>query len=96
MRPTEAARGLLESLDAMEKELEELKQWKETVNLYPDLPPIMTAQDFAKAFQCSLTRAYDVFRSGSLPTIRAGSMVRCTKEAFLQWAARGGEKNENG
>lgn len=93
MRPTEAARELMDSLDAMEKELDELKRWKETVNLYPDLPPIMTAQDISRLFQCSLTSAYEIMKKGSLPTIKAGGMVRCTKESFLKWAAGGGEKN---
>lgn len=94
MRATEAARGFLESLDAMEKELDELKQWKATVNMYPDLPPIMTAQDVSRVFQCSVSSAYEILKKGNLPTIKAGGMIRCTKEAFLQWAARGGEKND--
>lgn len=93
MKATEAARVLLESLAQMEAELQELKQWKAAVNLYPDLPPIMTAADFAKFFQCSLTSAYEIFKKGNLQTIKAGGMIRCTKEAFLQWAAQGGEKH---
>nr|DAM13937.1 MAG TPA: helix-turn-helix domain protein [Caudoviricetes sp.] len=91
MKAAEAARSLLESLEAMEQELEELKAWKRTVNLYPEIPPIMTAEDFSKAFHCSVTSAYEIFKRGCLPVIKTGGMVRVTKEAFLKWAANGGD-----
>lgn len=88
----ESAVELLEKLDKLETEVAALREWKDAVSSFPELPPIMTAADLAKVLQCSQTSAYDVLKSGELKAIRHGGMVRCSRAAFLEWVGRGGDK----
>lgn len=88
----ESAVELLDKLDALETEVTALRAWKESVNSFLELPPIMTAADIARVLQCSQTAAYDVMKNGKLQTIRHGGMVRCSRAAFLEWVGRGGDK----
>lgn len=81
--------------ESMQKRLESLEAWREVNDIYPDIPGVMSAGDVATALDCSLATAYDIFKTGRLKTVRHGKVVRCTKEAFLQWMAEGGDvKNE--
>lgn len=90
----ESAVELLEKLDKLETEVKALREWRETVSGFPELPPIMTAADVARTLQCSQTAAYDVLKSGELKAIRHGGMVRCSRAAFLEWVGRGGDREK--
>ena len=79
--------------ESMQKRLESLEAWREVNDIYPEIPGVMSAGDVATALDCSLATAYDIFKTGRLKTVRHGKVVRCTKEAFLQWMAEGGDVN---
>lgn len=82
---------LAEEFESMQNRLESL----EAVNdIYPDIPGVMSAGDVATVLNCSLATAYDIFKTGRLKTtVRHGKLIRCTKEAFIQWMAEGGDVN---
>lgn len=81
---------LAEEFESMQNRLESL----EAVNdIYPDIPGVMSAGDVATVLNCSLATAYDIFKTGRLKTVRHGKVIRCTKEAFIQWMAEGGDVN---
>lgn len=94
MKPLEAVQELCRGIESMQHRLEELERWRETVNLYPEIPSVLSAGDVAAVLNCSVATAYGIFRAGKLKTIRHGKVVRCTKEAFLQWMAEGGDSND--
>lgn len=93
MEALAALQELGRGLESMQNRLDELEKWKETVNLYPEIPGVLSAGDVAAVLNCSIATAYGIFRAGKLKTIRHGKVVRCTKEAFLQWMAEGGDNN---
>lgn len=95
MKPLEAIQELCRGIESMQTRLDELEKWRETVNAYPDIPGVLTASDVASVLNCSMSTAYGIFRTGKLKTIRHGKVVRCTKEAFLQWMAEGGDGNDS-
>lgn len=95
MKPLEAIQELCRGIESMQSRLDDLEKWRETVNAYPDIPGVLTASDVAAVLNCSMSTAYGIFRTGKLKTIRHGKVVRCTKEAFLQWMAEGGDCNES-
>lgn len=94
MKPLEALQELCRGVESMQTRLEELEKWRETVDMYPDIPGVLSASDVASFLNCSISTAYGIFRAGKLKTIRHGKVVRCTKEAFLQWMAEGGDSND--
>lgn len=93
MKPLEAIQELCRGIESMQSRLDDLEKWRETVNAYPDIPGVLTASDVASVLNCSMSTAYGIFRTGKLKTIRHGKVVRCTKEAFLEWMAEGGDNN---
>ncbi|WP_289050657.1 helix-turn-helix domain-containing protein [Acidaminococcus timonensis] len=95
MEALAALQELGRGLESMQNRLDELEKWKETVNLYPEIPGVLSAGDVAAVLNCSIATAYGIFRAGKLKTIRHGKVVRCTKEAFLQWMAEGGDGNDS-
>lgn len=93
MKPLEAIQELCRGIESMQSRLDDLEKWRETVSAYPDIPGVLTASDVASVLNCSMSTAYGIFRTGKLKTIRHGKVVRCTKEAFLEWMAEGGDNN---
>ena len=93
MKPLEAIQELCRGIESMQSRLDDLEKWRETVNAYPDIPGVLTASDVASVLNCSMSTAYGIFRTGKLKTIRHGKVVRCTKEAFLEWMAEGGDSS---
>lgn len=93
MKPLEAIQELCRGIESMQSRLDELEKWRETVSTYPDIPGVLSASDVAAVLNCSMSTAYGIFRAGKLKTIRHGKVVRCTKEAFLDWMAEGGDNN---
>ena len=83
---------LAEEFESMRNRLESLEAWREVNDIYPDIPGVMSAGDVATVLGCSMATAYDIFKTGKLKVIRHGKVVRCTKEAFLQWMAEGGDE----
>lgn len=95
MKPLEAIQELCRGIESIQSRLDELEKWREAVDMYPDVPGVLSAGDVAAFLNCSMSTAYEIFRAGKLKTIRHGKVVRCTKEAFLKWMTEGGDGNDS-
>lgn len=89
-----ALNTLGEEIQAMSVELQELKQWKSTIEAYPDLPPVLTAKDISVYTKVSLSKAYGEMKSGDMKIFRVGTSPRCAKADFISWMEKGGGKQE--
>lgn len=81
------------TLADMQARLEKLEAWRAAVEAHPELPPVLTAEYISGYLDISLSQAYATLKSKKLVTFRAGRSVRCTKEAFLDFIANGGDED---
>lgn len=52
-----------------------------------DLPECISVPDLASYLGISRSGAYNLCRSGQIPSIRIGGSVRVRKSVFLEWIA---------
>ena len=78
----------------MQAELTALRQWKNTVDHYPDLPAVLRPKDVAEAARISLTKAYEVMCDGSMHVFYAGKSPRCPRAEFIRWMQAGGSRKQ--
>ncbi len=51
---------------------------------------LLTADQVAEILQISKARVYDNARSGIIPSVRIGRLIRFSEKALDDWIARGG------
>jgi excisionase family DNA binding protein len=56
--------------------------------------PLQDADWLAKRLNVKRFTAYDLIRSGRVPSVRLGRLVRVDEDAVEAWIARGGTKGE--
>jgi excisionase family DNA binding protein len=56
-----------------------------------DLPPILTVQEAAAFLRIGRTVAYEAIRTGAIPSVRIGKLIRVPREALLTWIASQGQ-----
>lgn len=56
-------------------------------DLYAALPPIMTVPEAAAYLRIGRTRAYELVRTGILPSVKLGRLVRIPRDLLLAWLA---------
>lgn len=83
-----------EQISSMQAELTALRQWKNTVDHYPDLPAVLRPKDVAEAARISLTKAYEVMCDGSMHVFYAGKSPRCPRAEFIHWMQAGGSRKQ--
>jgi len=54
------------------------------------LPKLMTIEQVAAILNVKTTRAYELARTGVLPTVRLGRQVRVDERRLLAWIESGG------
>ena len=54
-----------------------------------DLPPILTVQEAAAYLRIGRTATYEAVRTGAIPSVRLGRLVRIPRDALLAWLAAG-------
>lgn len=55
----------------------------------PSTPPLLlTVRQVEAALQLGRTRTYELLRSGQLPTLRVGRLIRVSRVALEEWIAR--------
>ncbi|MBJ7594891.1 MAG: helix-turn-helix domain-containing protein [Candidatus Dormibacteraeota bacterium] len=53
------------------------------------MPPLLlTVRQVEAALQLGRTRTYELLRSGQLPTLRVGRLIRVSRVALEEWIAR--------
>ena len=50
-----------------------------------EAPLLMTVRDVEQQLQLGRTRTYELLRSGEIPIIRIGRVLRVPRDALLQW-----------
>lgn len=50
-----------------------------------DLPLVLTISDLAKILSIGRNTAYDLIRSGTIKSFRAGRQIRVSKSALLEY-----------
>lgn len=50
-----------------------------------ELPLLLTVRDVEAELQLGRTRAYELIRSGELPVVRLGGVVRVPRDALERW-----------
>ncbi|HMN62606.1 MAG TPA: helix-turn-helix domain-containing protein [Anaerolinea sp.] len=58
--------------------------------------PLLTAEDVAEALKCSRSAAYRLLRSGALPVVRFGGLVRCRPADLQRFIEAGGDPGAAG
>lgn len=53
-------------------------------------PKLLTMSDVAKILNVSVARAYELARTGLLPTVKLGRQVRVDEARLLSWIEAGG------
>jgi excisionase family DNA binding protein len=51
-------------------------------------PMLLTVRQVEAALQLGRTRTYELLRSGQLPTLRVGRLIRVSRVALEEWIAR--------
>jgi excisionase family DNA binding protein len=49
---------------------------------------LLTVRQVEAALQLGRTRTYELLRSGQLPTLRVGRLIRVSRVALEEWIAR--------
>lgn len=55
-----------------------------------EVPLVLTAAQVEVALQIGRTRTYELLRSGQIPTVRVGRLIRVSRVALEQWIAEHG------
>ncbi|OUM99335.1 MAG: hypothetical protein BAA04_09740 [Firmicutes bacterium ZCTH02-B6] len=50
-----------------------------------DLPDVLTPEEVASVLQCARTTVYDLCRTGRIPSVKVGRLVRIPRERFVRW-----------
>ena len=49
------------------------------------LPPVLTVMEMARVLRIGRSSAYELVRTGVVPCVRVGKLVRIPRDAFLLW-----------
>jgi excisionase family DNA binding protein len=58
-----------------------------------DIPVIYTVKDIQNMLRVSRQTAYDLCNSGKIKTLRVGTSIRVTREAFEEYLNQSGDQN---
>jgi excisionase family DNA binding protein len=58
-----------------------------------DTPVIYTVKDIQNMLRVSRQTAYDLCNSGKIKTLRVGTSIRVTREAFEEYLNQSGDQN---
>jgi excisionase family DNA binding protein len=58
-----------------------------------DTPVIYTVKDIQNILRVSRQTAYDLCNSGKIKTLRVGTSIRVTREAFEEYLNQSGDQN---
>jgi excisionase family DNA binding protein len=58
-----------------------------------DTPVIYTVKDIQNILKVSRQTAYDLCNSGKIKTLRVGTSIRVTREAFEEYLNQSGDQN---
>jgi len=59
-----------------------MTNWTET-------PLVLTVNDVAKILNIGRNNAYDLFHRPDFPSVRAGKILRVSRDAFCNWLEKG-------
>lgn len=51
----------------------------------PDLPPVLTVEQAAKAMQIGVNKMYDLTRRKGFPAVRDGWKIRISRDGMFRW-----------
>jgi excisionase family DNA binding protein len=55
---------------------------------FEHLPPVLTVPEMAKLLRIGRGSAYELVRSGGVPSVKVGKLVRIPRDGLILWLSR--------
>jgi excisionase family DNA binding protein len=61
---------------------------------FENLPTVLTVPEMAKVLRIGRGSAYELVRSGGVPSVKVGKLVRIPRDGLILWMSKGNQSTE--